>query len=140
MFYCLCQSAFYILAFRGYDSKGNKEQLKKLQGLKWSSILLNNPLEPLKYCLVSVSIEFLKAARALGLMSLPWINHMENQLEWIERDQKNASAEKSDNKRLWEDIEYDADVAPMTPMRKKRRKIRSASFSSENGTEKSPSE
>ena len=61
---------------------------------------------------------------------------MENQLEWIERDQKNASAEKSDNKRLWEDMEYDADVAPMTPMRKKREKNGSASFGSENGTTK----
>jgi hypothetical protein len=136
IFYCLCQSAFYILAFRGYESKQNEDQRRELQALKWGAILQNNPLEPLKYCLTSVSAEFLKIARVLGLMNDAWINYMETRLAWFEEnnvasnvnnDNGDGYKNKNNNKRI---LNSARDV-PKTPMRKRRRLNKASSFDDE---------
>jgi RNA polymerase I-specific transcription initiation factor RRN3 len=80
LFYSICQSAFYIVAFRGADALHNSEALKNLKSLPWQAVLTCG-LDPLKYCLDSVCREFICVAKNLGLVSAAWLNHTEKRLQ-----------------------------------------------------------
>ena len=80
MFYSLCQSAFYIIVFRGCDSQGNDGELRQLRALPWLDVLRSG-LDPLKFCLDSVCREFIRVARELKLVNLAWLNHTERRLQ-----------------------------------------------------------
>jgi RNA polymerase I-specific transcription initiation factor RRN3 len=82
LFYTACQSAFYIMCFRGAEAlhyynaawrqRDNPEseyaspESVNLGAKRWKAIC-QHPLQPLKYCLESVRVEFLHMAEDLHL-------------------------------------------------------------------------
>ena len=147
MFYCLCQSAFYILAFRGQEALDDERYLKTVSGFVWKDLFEDDLVQPLKYCLTSVSAEFLKVAKKLKLMTDHWINEREKQLADIENIKASRNTINNNvgninekklykNKRLLYETGANSDqVSPMTPMRKKQRVNKSSSFDHESETE-----
>jgi RNA polymerase I-specific transcription initiation factor RRN3 len=84
LFYTACQSAFYIMCFRGAEalhyylaawrhrddpeSQYASPESVNLGAKRWKAIC-KHPLQPLKYCLESVRVEFLHVAEDLNLFS-----------------------------------------------------------------------
>lgn len=77
LFYTVCQSAFYIMCFRGAEvmrycrkELGDEEHLSYLDlgASRWTT-LCSHSLQPLRYCLESVRTEFLRLSRIFGLLS-----------------------------------------------------------------------
>ena len=82
LFYTACQSAFYIMCFRGAEalhyyqaawrhkddpeSRYASPESVNLGAKRWKAIC-KHPLQPLKYCLESVRVEFLHMAEDLNL-------------------------------------------------------------------------
>jgi RNA polymerase I-specific transcription initiation factor RRN3 len=82
LFYTACQAAFYIMCFRGAealhyyqqawlhrdenDSPYAQPDSVNLGPNRWK-LICNHPLQPLKYCLESVRVEFLHVAEELDL-------------------------------------------------------------------------
>ena len=82
LFYTACQSAFYIMCFRGAEalhyyqvawkhrddpeSQYASPESVNLGAKRWKAIC-KHPLQPLKYCLESVRVEFLHMAEDLNL-------------------------------------------------------------------------
>lgn len=82
LFYTACQAAFYIMCFRGAealhyyqqawlhrdenDSPYAQPESVNLGPNRWK-LICNHPLQPLKYCLESVRVEFLHVAEDLDL-------------------------------------------------------------------------
>lgn len=62
LFYCGVQAVCYVLCFHGV------ELCEATTNGLWD-IVINNPLQPLKYCLQSVRVEFLRLANHVGLFS-----------------------------------------------------------------------
>ena len=72
LFYTSCQSAFYIMCFRGVDVvkyMGSHDMDYDLNSERWSQ-LCSHSLNPLKYCLESVRLEFVRIS---GLFEPCWI-------------------------------------------------------------------
>ena len=81
LFYTVCQSAFYIMCFRGADaiqfyrdamSRTGEESYDEperidIGGEKWTK-LCSHPLQPLRWCLESVRSEFLAVSKVFGLI------------------------------------------------------------------------
>lgn len=78
LFYTVCQSAYYIMCFRGAEvvrlvrgspEKGNAGLLSHLDlsASRWTKICAH-PLLPLRYCLESVRSEFLRISNVLSLL------------------------------------------------------------------------
>lgn len=82
LFYTACQSAFYIMCFRGAEalhyyraawkhrddpeSEYASPESVNLRAKRWKAIC-SHPLQPLKYCLESVRVEFLHMAEDMHL-------------------------------------------------------------------------
>lgn len=81
LFYTVCQSAFYIMCFRGseavafYESKVENDptdetiQHINIGASRWNHIC-SHPLQPLRYCLESVRSEFLHLSQMYSLMDV----------------------------------------------------------------------
>jgi RNA polymerase I-specific transcription initiation factor RRN3 len=121
LFYTACQSAFYIMCFRGAEAlhyykaawmqRDNPEseyaspESVNLGAKRWKAIC-QHPLQPLRYCLESVRVEFLYMAEDLHLFveestGDDSINQQEEakkfiQQLWSANDQK-ATGDKSKN-------------------------------------------
>jgi RNA polymerase I-specific transcription initiation factor RRN3 len=78
----VCQSAFYIICFRGADAVRFSQEVQKnvasgararelehidLRPARWTRICAH-PLDPLRYCLESVRSEFSRLSRSFGLI------------------------------------------------------------------------
>lgn len=88
LFYTICQSAFYIMCFRGADvvkCMSGSDLGFEINTARWTK-LCSHSLNPLKYCLESVRIEFL------------WISGLFNLLESDTLQSLRKEAEASDSK------------------------------------------
>jgi RNA polymerase I-specific transcription initiation factor RRN3 len=87
LFYTVCQSAFYIMCFRGGDVMRylqgdrceNSEMRRhlKLDAERWTRIC-NHALLPLRYCLESVRTEFLRLAKMFCIVEESALHKLSN--------------------------------------------------------------
>jgi hypothetical protein len=124
MFYSLCQSAFYIIVFRGCDSQGNDGELRQLRALPWLDVLRSG-LDPLKFCLDSVCREFIRVARELKLVNLAWLNHTERRLQSMSNLRINTNV-----------VSESRSGSPSTPMRRKKKRARLSNDGKDEATSK----
>ena len=115
------------LAFRGQEALDDERYLKTVSGFVWKDLFEDDLVQPLKYCLTSVSAEFLKVAKKLKLMTDHWINAREKQLANIENIKASRNTINNNvgninekklykNKRLLYETGANSDqVSPMTP-------------------------
>lgn len=71
-FYCCTQAICYILCFHGSEMAKLQRMDNHLKA-KWESIILSK-LYPLRYCLQSVRVEFIRLALSTELLSVDQIN------------------------------------------------------------------
>ena len=83
LFYTDCQSAFYIMCFRGVEVvhfcraelNGQDDVRPDLGSERWTYIC-THPLLPLRICLESVRLEFLRISQMFGLMDAEVLNRL----------------------------------------------------------------
>jgi RNA polymerase I-specific transcription initiation factor RRN3 len=84
LFYTVCQSAFYIMCFRGLEavrfcriSDDTNPPSIDLGCARWTN-LCSHPLLPLRYCLESVRTEFLRISKVFSIMDDTVLNRLLN--------------------------------------------------------------
>ncbi|KAL3779367.1 hypothetical protein HJC23_005227 [Cyclotella cryptica] len=108
LFYTACQAAFYMMCFRGAealhyyheawlhrdedDSPYAQPESVDLGPKRWK-LICNHPLQPLKYCLESVRVEFLHVAEDLDLFLEDSLEDAKQFLDhlWCVNDEGNSN-------------------------------------------------
>jgi RNA polymerase I-specific transcription initiation factor RRN3 len=68
IFYATVQAVAYIICFKGERILGNADGLEFLQQWNWDTLIFSNDLDPLRYCLYTIRIEFIKVIKRMDLI------------------------------------------------------------------------
>ena len=122
MFYSLCQSAFYIIVFRGVTLRGTTKNSGSLgvavagRFAQWSG-----PAQ----ILWTAYAGFIRVARELKLVNLAWLNHTERRLQSMSNLRISTNV-----------VSESRSGSPSTPMRRKKKRARLSNDGEDDATSK----